>query len=186
MRDILIIYASNHGATAQIASRIAETLKDDGARTDLRDVGSATSIALSDYDAVVVGGSIHAGHHQRALVDWAKQHATQLNELPAVFFSVSLSAAEESDEARATARKYVGDFLDETGWTPRARTSFAGALQYREYDFMTRLLIRLIARHQGQPTDTSRDFVFTDWDAVERFAHDCARMTPGFAPATAP
>ena len=176
MRDILIIYASNHGATARIASRISEVIQDDGARLEVREAGSAAQLRPSDYDAVVVGASIHAGHHQRSVVDWVKGHATALNGMPSAFFSVSLSAAEDTEEAREANRKYIDDFLDETGWTPRTTESFAGALQYREYDFMTRLLIRLMMKHQGHPTDTSRDYVYTDWDAVERFAHECIAM----------
>jgi menaquinone-dependent protoporphyrinogen oxidase len=63
-----------------------------------------------------------------------------------------------------------------------ARTvPFAGAIQYREYDFMTRLLIRLIMKHEERPTDTSHDYDYTDWDAVERFGRDLAAMAAGRA-----
>lgn len=50
--------------------------------------------------------------------------------------------------------------------------SFAGALQYREYNFPTRTLMRLLMRRGGHPTDTSRDYEYTDWVAVDRFADD--------------
>jgi menaquinone-dependent protoporphyrinogen oxidase len=57
--------------------------------------------------------------------------------------------------------------------------TFAGALQYREYDFATRLVIPLVMRKGGHPTDTSRDHDFTDWDAVEAFAREfAARLAP--------
>ncbi|HZB74802.1 MAG TPA: hypothetical protein VE526_01165, partial [Solirubrobacteraceae bacterium] len=52
---------------------------------------------------------------------------------------------------------------------------------------MTRVLIRLMMRKSGHPTDTSRDHDFTDWEAVERFARECAgalrrrRVTSGAA-----
>ena len=46
----------------------------------------------------------------------------------------------------------------------------AGALQYREYDFVTRLVMRVLMRHGDHPTDITRDYDYTDWDAVERFA----------------
>lgn len=36
--------------------------------------------------------------------------------------------------------------------------------------------------YDGHPTDTSRDYDFTDWDAVERFGRECARLVPVAAP----
>ena len=174
MSGMLIVYASNHGQTARIASRIAGVLREDGDTVDLHEVGAAADLSPYGYDAAIVGGSIHAGHHQRELVDWARHHAAALNGMPSAFFSVSLGAAENDDESREAARKYIDDFLDDTGWTPRRTEPIAGALQYREYDFFTRTLMRLIMRQEGHPTDTSRDYDYTDWDAVDRFARECA------------
>ena len=37
---------------------------------------------------------------------------------------------------------------------------------------MTRLLIRLMMHAKHRPTDTRRDYDYTDWEAVERFAHE--------------
>ena len=174
MPAVLILYASTHGHTAKIAQRIGQALGDDGLTVHVREATVATSLSPSDYDGVIVGASIHAGHHQREIVDWAKKHQVTLNDMPSAFFSVCLAAAEDIDESRAATRKYIEDFVDETGWTPGTSTTFAGALQYLEYDVFTRILIRLLMRHQGHPTDTSRDFDYTDWGAVERFAHEFA------------
>jgi menaquinone-dependent protoporphyrinogen oxidase len=189
MPHVLVLYASKHGHTAKIAHRIAGSLRDDGTGVDVRDSHLAAGLTPSDYDGVIVGASIHAGHHQREIVDWAKKHAGTLSGTPSAFFSVCLSVADDTDESRAAARKYIDDFEDETGWSPDTTTTFAGALQYLEYDFMTRLLIKLMMRHQGHPTDTSRDFDYTDWDAVERFGHEFAakqRLTAARPPGTTP
>jgi menaquinone-dependent protoporphyrinogen oxidase len=183
MPNVLILYASKHGHTAKIAHRIAQSVRDDGHTADVRDAHATPDLSPSDYDGVIVGASIHAGHHQREIVDWAKEHATGLGGKPSAFFSVCLAFADDNDEARAAAQKYIDDFRDETGWSPDAATTFAGALQYLEYDFFTRTLIRLMMHHQGHPTDTSRDYDYTDWDAVERFGHECAAMVAGKAAA---
>ena len=76
---------------------------------------------------------------------------------------------EEPEDGRG-----VDEFVEATGWTPGRAITCAGALQYREYDFATRLVIRLMMRKGGHPTDTSRDHDFTDWAAVERFAREFA------------
>ena len=178
MKPVLVLYASTHGHTAKIATRIAEALEHAGHAVDLRRVDAGEDSSPPDYAAVVVGGSIHAGHHQRELVSWVRRHATSLSAMPSSFFSVSLSAAEETDEARAVARRYVDDLVEDTGWSPRLTVSFAGALQYLEYDFFTRLLIKLMMRRQGHPTDAGRDYDYTDWDAVWRFGGEVAAMVP--------
>ena len=116
------------------------------------------------------------GKHQREIVDWATAHHAALNALPSAFFTVCLTAAEDTPESRAATTTYLDDFLQATGWTPATTATFAGALQYREYDFMTRLLMRLLMRKGGRPTDASRDYDYTDWGAVEQFGRACAAL----------
>jgi menaquinone-dependent protoporphyrinogen oxidase len=182
MKSVLVLYASTHGHTARIAERIARALEQAGVPAELRRAAAKLDPAPSDYAAVVVGGSIHAGRHQRELVDWARRHATSLGAMPSAFFSVSLTAADDTDEGRVTARRYVDEFVEGTGWTPGRTASFAGALQYLEYDFFTRLLIKMMMRRGGHPTDSSQDYDYTDWDAVDGFGRQVAGLFAEPAP----
>lgn len=175
MPRILLLYASTHGHTAKIAARIAATLEDDGASVDLQRLDPKQGEpAPPDYDAVILGASIHAGHHQRALVKWAERHHTALGLMPSAFFSVCLTAADDTEESRAVTGGYLEDFVEHTGWTPGRSATFAGAVQYREYDVATRTLMRLLMRRMHHPTDSSQDYDSTDWDVVERWAHELA------------
>jgi menaquinone-dependent protoporphyrinogen oxidase len=45
----------------------------------------------------------------------------------------------------------------------------AGALTYSKYNFFIKLIMKTMARRAGGPTDTSRDYEFTDWAALDRF-----------------
>ena len=172
----LLVYASDHGHTARIADRVRRTLEDGGLAVDVRDAGQLGEVAPGGYDLVVVGASVHAGHHQKPIVAWAARHARALGAVPSAFFSVSLTPADDTEEAWATARAFVEAFVAETGWTPRCTATFAGALQYREYGIALRWLMRRMMRRGGHPTDTSRDYDYTDWAAVERFGRDCAAL----------
>jgi menaquinone-dependent protoporphyrinogen oxidase len=80
-----------------------------------------------------------------------------------------LSAADDTDEARADTRMMIDLVLDDTGWIPSRTLAVAGALRYRHYDLPTRILMRLIARRHGAPTDVDEDVEFTDWAALEAF-----------------
>jgi menaquinone-dependent protoporphyrinogen oxidase len=173
MAEVLLLYASTHGHTGKIAERIAGGLRAGGVEeVEVRDASDGGAIDPERYDAAVVGGSLHAGHHQPEIVEWVKGHRAALEERPSAFFSVSLTAAEDTDEAREATQRCIDEFLELTGWTPGRTVPTAGPLQYREYDVFTRVLMRLMMRRGGHPTDASHDYDYTDWGAVERFGRE--------------
>jgi menaquinone-dependent protoporphyrinogen oxidase len=173
---VLVVFASTHGQTAKIAERIAQAAEADVYR-------AADAPSPDDYDGVIVGGSLHAGKHQPELVEWVKANLSALSGLPTAFFSVSLTAAEDTAEARDVTQRCIDEFLAETGWKPGRVERIAGALQYREYDVFTRTLMRLMMKRGGHPTDASHDYDYTDWDAVERLGREfAAEMAKGNGP----
>jgi menaquinone-dependent protoporphyrinogen oxidase len=87
---------------------------------------------------------------------------------------VSLTAVEVDEEARRETQAMVDKFVRETGWQPSRVETIAGALVYSQYNIFVRHLMKLIAKREGGPTDTSQDYDYTNWDAVEKFARDFA------------
>jgi menaquinone-dependent protoporphyrinogen oxidase len=65
-------------------------------------------------------------------------------------------------------------FVKETGWRPERTLPVAGALTYSRYNIFVRFVMKRIARAAGAPTDTSRDYEFTNWPALDRFAAELA------------
>jgi menaquinone-dependent protoporphyrinogen oxidase len=174
--DVLVIYASTHGHTAKIAGRVADGVRAAGLEADVCDVARAGDTDPAPYNGIVVGASIHRLHHQPEMVEWVKTHRTALAERPSTFLSVSLTAAEDTDEAQETTQRCIDDFVEETGWSPARSVPVAGALQYREYDVFTRTLMRLLMKRGGRPTDTRQDYDYTAWDAVERLGREFGAM----------
>lgn len=168
MEPILVLFASIDGHTARVAERIGERLSAAGHRVVLRTADEAPA-RIDDCEAVVVGAAIRYGHHSRRLERWARAQRLALAGKPNAFFSVCLSAGGPGARPQ-TAKGYVDAFRKRTGWDPRATASFAGALLYRKYNPVIRLLMRLIVGMAGGDTDTSRDYEYTDWQAVDRFA----------------
>jgi menaquinone-dependent protoporphyrinogen oxidase len=164
----LVVYASTHGHTAKIAARMARAVEQAHVAVDLRDVADAGDIDPGDYDVVVVGASLHKEHHQPAIAEWVTAHSAGLEARPSVFFSVSLTAADDSDTSRAATQHCIDEFCAQTGWTPGQTETIGGCLQYREYDVFTRQLMRLLMRRMGHPTNASQDYDYTDWAAVDR------------------
>jgi menaquinone-dependent protoporphyrinogen oxidase len=93
---------------------------------------------------------------------------------PSAFFSVSLSAGSRNPAEVDAARSLAVGFVRAAGWEPRHLACFAGTLAYTKYGLSKRLAMQYIARAEGAPTDASRDYEFTDWNAVRQFALDFA------------
>jgi menaquinone-dependent protoporphyrinogen oxidase len=173
----LVVYASTHGHTAKIAACIARAMGTRELEVDVHDIAGSVDPDPGHYDVVVVGASLHREHHQQQIVDWVTANRVALEQRPSVFFSVSLSAADDGDESRASTQRCIDELCTQTGWTPGQTERIAGCLQYREYDVFTRQLMRLMMKRMGQPTDASQDYDYTDWDAVERLGRQIATLT---------
>jgi menaquinone-dependent protoporphyrinogen oxidase len=181
--DVLVLFATTHGHTKRIAERIAHVLEDAGVSAHLRSVRWRPAPTPGDYDGVVVAGSVHAGRHQKELVAFVKDHVTVLNARPTALISVSLTAADDTEESAVTTRAMIDDFLDETGLVPELAEAVAGCLQYLEYDVFTRLLMRVVTHKHAEAHDTHHDHDYTDWDGVDAIATAFAQQVAGATPA---
>ena len=168
MAKVLIPYGTTEGQTAKIAEVIADVIHDAGHEADAVDIKSLSDTVPGGYDAVIVGASIHMGKHDKHVVQFVQKNHDALERLPSAFFSVSLAAHGDPQEAEG----YVDQFEDESGWRPGQIALFGGALLYTHYGFIKRRMMKKIARDKPGDLglDTSRDYVYTEWDAVKRFA----------------
>jgi len=176
---IAIVYGTKYGQTTKIAERMKEVLTAAGHTVWIgcADALSGQFTAL-DYDGVIIGGSVIAGHHQRYLERFVRVHRDALNGMPSAFFSVSGSAAGAKEQDQANARRVLVAFLTKTGWHPGTTATIGGAMAFTKYGVFTRMLLKRISRRAGGPTDTSRDYELTDWDQVARFAGEFAASLP--------
>ena len=182
MSTILIVYGTAHGQTERVAQRIRSALTDSGhAVTILKGDRLAPNLTLGAYDAFVVAGSVRVGRYQPYLAAFVRDHLTRLNAAPSTFVSVCGAAGGGPDGLKA-AQGYIDKFLSQTGWSPWLVRSFAGELAYTRYNPVTRWIMKMISRRTGGPTDTSRDYDFTDWAAVDRLGHELASMFARTAP----
>lgn len=173
---ILIIHATRDGQTARIAERMGATITAHGhAARVLSCESSAVGASLGECDAVIVGGGIRYGKHPPALEKLVRRHFAAIVMRPNAFFSVSVSAGGPGARP-AEARKNLERFLERASWKPDRTATIAGALLYTRYSPFIRFLMKMIVGHCGGDTDTTRDFEYTDWAAVDAFALDCIPM----------
>lgn len=173
MTRVLILYGTCEGQTAKIAEYIAQVIRGRGGEAHPVDIMGAGPLHVEDYDGVIVGASVHMGKHENYVRDFVGKHRDALGRVPTAFFSVSLAAHEDTDAAREEVEGYIGRFMHDTGWHPGKVGVFAGALLYTRYGFLKRWMMKKIAGSKGSAdTDTSRDYIYTDWAGVEHFAEE--------------
>jgi len=185
MKPVLVLYATREGHTQRIAQRVADDVAARGVRADLIDAAHfPEGLTLENYSAAIVAASIHREHHEKEVVEFVKKRVHQLEQIPTAFLSVSLSEASVEDpaapptrraQAAADVQRMIDRFLAETGWLPSKIKAVAGAMMYSRYNFVLRFIMKRIAARAGGSTDTSRDHVYTDWTALDRFAEEIVR-----------
>jgi menaquinone-dependent protoporphyrinogen oxidase len=95
-----------------------------------------------------------------------------LNAKPTALFQLSLTSVNPDEAHTQAAHQAMDAFLGRSGLRPARTAFFAGSLPYTRYNWITRRIMRFISEREGGDIDARRDYEYTDWDAVERFAKD--------------
>jgi menaquinone-dependent protoporphyrinogen oxidase len=174
-KETVVLYESVEGHTRVVAERIAGFLTEEGWKARAIPCSDpAAAEALRAAGNVLIGSPIHAGKPHKRAVRFAAEHLREIQAGRSALFLVCLTARDGADKAKAEIAKYHEDFTRRTGWTPSLRAAFAGALPFTKYGFFKRQLMKAIARSTDKALDTSKDHVFTDWEAVRAFAKQFA------------
>ena len=178
MCDVPVFFATTDGHTGRIAEFMAAALRQQGLTSEAIDLSLPTAQRLDcgGARAIVVAASVHAGTHQRAAADFVRGHLTALSTRPSLFVSVCLSICSKRPDDVAAARALAQVFPESLGWQPSRVECVGGRLAYTQYGFFKRWLRRQITARAGGPTDTSRDYDMTDWQAMRDLAADVAAL----------
>ena len=67
-------------------------------------------------------------------------------------------------------------FLKKTNWKPNKLSVFAGKVDYPNYNFFNKNVIRFIMYITKGPTDTNNSYEFTNWEKVKKFAKELENL----------
>lgn len=82
---VLVTFGSTRGGTKELATMVADGLREEGFDVDVQPPRRVSSLA--DDDAVVVGGALYAARWHRAARRFVRRHTRELSERPTYFFS---------------------------------------------------------------------------------------------------
>ncbi|MCX6363255.1 MAG: hypothetical protein NTW58_03630 [Actinobacteria bacterium] len=185
---ILLVCATRHGSTVEVAEAVAEELRACGDEVDQRPAAEAPGPA--GYDAVVVGGPMIMGWHRQA-TKYIKQHRRDLEGLPTALFitAASLTETGETDvqgvpifkdpwlakaprdaarlsrkERYAMPQHYLGDVLKKAApLRPRRVAFFAGSLDLTTMNILEKLFVLLVVG--ATPGDGRNWKAIREWGA---------------------
>lgn len=170
MGRILVVFESKYGQSAKIAEHVADLAQRRGHVCRVARLSSAGDVDVPAHDAVFVVAPIYFARHPTIVSRFLRAHADFLGHTPCAFVAVSNSAVNPAAAVRNAARRGAEVFVKSTGVIPTAVLIAGGAVAYPRYGFLTRSIMKLIARREGAPTDTSRVHELTDWAALDASA----------------
>ena len=163
----LIIYSTTDGQTVSIAERIGRVLEN----SKVISIADAKTLNLNDFETIVIGASIRYGKHKPEVYKFIKDNLEVLDAKKNAFFSVNVVARKPEKNTPDT-NPYMQKFLELSKWSPKNLSVFAGKIDYPQYKFVDKQMIRFIMWMTKGPTDINGTFEFTDWKKVESFAKE--------------
>lgn len=171
--NVLVVYASKYGSTAQIAQRIADTISAAGLPAEARPAREVRT--LDGVAAVVLGSAVYMGAWLKDASAFVDAHRDQLRERPVWLFSSGpLPGAVVPDTIVQGAPddgapKNIDALIQSVG--ARSHQVFAGRLDPSHLKGRDRLIRALPAGRGLLPEVDGRQ-----WDAIESWARSIARQ----------
>jgi menaquinone-dependent protoporphyrinogen oxidase len=162
-KSVLVAYATKYGATAEIAEKIGQVLRDAGLEADVlpaEDVGG-----LDGYRAVVLGSAVYVGRWRKQAVRFLEARAEELARMPVWLFS-SGPTGEGDPLELVQGRKIPGKLqplVDRIG--PHDVAIFHGALDSDKLNVLHRWMIKQVDAPAGD---------YRDWEAIAAWAGSIA------------
>lgn len=122
--NVIMVYATRHGSTQQVAGAVAEALREHGARVTLRPA-RAVREPVAGYGLVVLGAPLYSGRWHRDAHRFLKRHRRELAGVPVAVFG--MGPRSDTEGAWQRSRAQLDRALGKHGWlSPAAVTVFGG------------------------------------------------------------
>ena len=155
---VLVSTASKHGATAGIGQAIAAELIGQGIEVIALDPGLVLDI--DDYDAIVLGSAVYAGHWMKPAIELVERFAERLGGKPVWLFSSGPIGEPPKPTEDPVDVQRVMELTE-----ARQHRLFAGKLDKAMLSFPERAIVGALRAPYGD---------FRDWEQVRNWAAEIA------------
>ena len=156
---VLVAYATKYGATAEIAEKIGQVLRQAGLGVDVMPAERVSDVRA--YKAVVVGSAVYIGQWRKQAAAFLRANEQALAERPVWLFSSGPTG--EGDPVKLvqgwrlpTKLQPIADRI-----RPRDIVVFQGAANVQKMNFLEKWMLKNVKAPAGD---------FRDWDAITAWA----------------
>ena len=162
--DVIVAFASRHGATRGVAERIAARLHERGLEVTLNRVEDAGDLPAGT--AVVLGGPVYDGRWPPELDSFVDRHLRSLGSRPLWLFSVGTFGDTRRVLGPLMRRepRNIGEVRD--ALQPRDDRVFAGVILRHQWPLWSRMLFHAFGGRLGDNRD---------WAAIDAWADGIGR-----------
>lgn len=159
---VLVMYASKHGSTEQIARCIADRLRERAVDAEARPIADVHD--LGNADVIVLGSAVYMGSWMKEASRFAERYRDTLTRLPVWLFSSGPTGpVDPTVDPKKWTPKQIPGLIESIG--PRGHRVFRGALDAKELGFFERKAIKMAKAPEGD---------FRDWVEIRAFADEIA------------
>lgn len=131
----IIVYASKHGTTESVAGLIAQKLQ---GNVEQKNIKKEKNIDLSQFDRVIIGGSIHAGQIQRKVKSFCEKNmVTLLHKEIGLFLSCM-------DDKKAQ-EQFDNNFQEVLRNHAKGKAIIGGEFRMEKMNFIERGIVKKVA-----------------------------------------
>ncbi|MDF2674454.1 MAG: flavodoxin [Clostridiales bacterium] len=134
--NTLVIYASKHGTAKKCASEVSQRLT---GKVDLCNIKSGKLPELSQYERVIIGGSIYVGKIQKDISDFCLNNLGLLKQKKLGLYLCCSNKKEFDTELKNA-------FPQELISTAAAVENFGGEFNFKEMNFLERAAIKMVSK----------------------------------------
>ncbi|MFW5987954.1 MAG: flavodoxin domain-containing protein [bacterium] len=133
----LIAFATKHGATKNIAEKIAGKLDEN---VNLYNITEKNEISLSNYDKIIIGGSIYAGRIRKEVKEFCSNHIDELLEKDKIGLFISCMGEGEKAE-----EQLKDNFPDKLYKNAVATGALGGEFDFNKLSFFEKLVVKMVS-----------------------------------------
>lgn len=155
-RRVLVVAASRHGSTDEVADQVARVLAHAGLAVERATPEHVERV--EEYDALVLGSAVYFGRWLRPARDWVSRHETALGRVPLWLFSVG-RIGDQAPPVTGPETAPIDEIVRRTG--ARDHRFFGGVLDRSRLVWWERLVVSCLGAPEGD---------YRDWDEIRAWA----------------
>lgn len=152
----LIVYMTHHGTTRKVVERLAEGFGPD--RTTVVNLERNNSPDLTDFQSIIIGGSIHMGQIQSGVKRFCEVNKDQLLIKQLGLFMCFMNRELGQEE-------FANAYPEELRNHAKAHGLFGGELLFEKMNFIEKFIVKMVSQESGSRSEL-------DYNAMDKFIQE--------------